>query len=434
VIADALVSLAAPATPAPAAGADPVPADLAAMFLNLLQAAAPDGAGSAAGEAGASRPEGGRLGRPPGDGKPRAKGARTAQSEGADTTDTDSAGPVAPQTDPLAAALLQVSLPVPTSGAPTHTDDAQGQGAGAHMAESIVGGADAARPSDASARTQGANLRVGMSQLPHDAAVDATRLAAGPVAGTAAPARTAPQQLGGTAAVGTVGLAPTAARGATDPAAPSEAAAPKKPVHRHAGTSAVTAAREALHAAAARTVAAAPSVVGAVDAPSAPTGHADGQSSTPTAHARLGELPHAAAAVLEVATQAKATRARIVLTPPELGKVEIRLRYGADGVSATFHADSAEAAQTLTGAAGDLRRSLETQGIQVVRIDVPFTAAASSDQQGSPWLGGGDADPNRAHARGGHQHTPDAPTTGFQPDDQSTLRTVLLGTAVDVLA
>jgi len=209
------------------------------------------------------------------------------------------------------------------------------------------------------------------------------------------------------------------------------------PEHHHSHAAAVSAVRDALRAAArepATAVDAAPSSADAATAPGAAPNHVAADStSMPTAQTRLSELPRTAAAVLEVATAAKATRARIVLTPPQLGKVEIRLRYTSEGVSASFHADSPQAAQTLAGAASDLRRSLETQGIQVSRIDVPL-ATAASDHQGSSWLGGGNANPSFQQSRGGGAGFPAAESKSFDPDDQTTLRTVLLGTAVDVLA
>jgi flagellar hook-length control protein FliK len=418
------------AEPAGEAAAAPQADDLVTLFLPLLQKTA--------------APPGGGGGEPP-----KAPGARTAQSEGADTTDTDAAGPVASLADPVATALLQVSLPVPPSGAPTHTDDAREHGAGAHdtrtltvAAAGLAGGEPAAGP------------QVEMSQLPQDAAVDATRPAADPADGTAAHA-----QLGGTAAAGAAVLEPARVRGFADPVAvplqnpaprtatpqgKAAAAAPARSVPEHGQgrrrpqAPAVAAVRDALRAAAREPVAATDAAVSAADAAtapgSAPNHLAAAPTSTPTAHARLSELPRSAAAVLEVATAAKATRARIVLTPPQLGKVEIRLRYTSDGVSATFRADSPQAAQTLAGAASDLRRALETQGIPVARIEVPPAGAAASDQQASSWLGGGSASPGFQQSRGGGAGFPAAETASFDPDDQTTLRTVLLGTAVDVLA
>ena len=412
-IADAATT-AAPAQQPDAAGAPPADAGavLQALFLPFLQQAAA----------------------PPGSGEPKAPGARTAQSEGADKNpDTDSAGPVAPPAvDPLAAALLQVSLPVPVSGAPTHTDDAQEQGAGAHGDRTAPLGP--ARPL--------ADALAAVPQLSQDATVDAARPSADPANWAAAQTHAA-AQIGGTAAAGAPELGSASVRGLTDPAAALIKAAAKQAGHHRPGAltaaSAVGAVRAALHDAA-RGVSEAAPLGGALDATSAPatsTSTGAGQTATPTAHSRLGDLPGTAATLLQVATAAKATRARIVLTPPELGKVEIRLRYGSDGVTATFHADSSEAAQSLAGAAGDLRRSLEAQGIQVARLDVPGTAASTSDQQGSQWLSGGSPNPGFSQSRGGHGTPAGASTLSFDPDDdptQTTLRTVLLGTAVDVLA
>ncbi len=419
------------AAPEAAGSAPPQLADVAALFLPVLQdALAPPGGG---GDRGGGKP-------------PRAQGARTAQSEGADQkTDTDSAEPVAQPAAPVAAALVQASLPVPPSGAPPHTDDAQEQGAGAHDA----------RRTAASGLVPVAAARVEASQLSQDAAVDATRPAVSPADGTAAPvdATASAPQLGGTAAAAATGPTPVAVRGSTDhgaaplpqaaapdktstrPQAPAPAPAAKPASHRHAAAAAV---RDAVRAATTTPVSAAPEATSPVDAPSAPATApaAPAAVATPTAHARLHELPQSAQTLLEVATAAKATRARIVLTPPELGKVEIRLRYGSNGVSASFHADSPEAAQSLAGAAGDLRRALETQGIQVARIDLPTATATPSGQQGSPWpSSGGGANAGGQQPRGGHggAQTPFRNST-LDPDDQTTLRTVLLGTGLDVLA
>lgn len=374
----------------------------------------------------------GRAAAPPGDGKPRGKGARTAQSEGADKhTDTDpagtdSTGPVAPLAAPLAAVPLQVPLPVPLAGAPTHTDDAQEQGAGAHDAR--IASTLALPPAGpAGGGAQAAAAPVVLPQLPQEAAVDAARPVPEPASETAARVH-APVPAGGTRDVGETRFPPRARL--LD--ARSGAVAPAHDGHRDDDGHAAAIDPIALTAQTVDATTAAPA------APAAGGGAAPAPAATPTAFARLGELPASAAALLEVATGARATRARIVLTPPELGKVEIRLRYGADGVSATFHADSPQAAQSLAGAAGDLRRSLETQGIPVVRIDVPPAATGAADQQGLAWAGDGggrSADPGPARGRSGRSgRAVLAAARTFVPDDPITLRAVLLGTAVDVLA
>jgi flagellar hook-length control protein FliK len=85
---------------------------------------------------------------------------------------------------------------------------------------------------------------------------------------------------------------------------------------------------------------------------------------------RLSELADIASTVIRVTAREGKAAARITLRPAELGDVEIRLRYHAGGVSADVVADSPQAAQTLSQAVGELRRSLETQGLVVHWLDV----------------------------------------------------------------
>ncbi|MFN8224917.1 MAG: flagellar hook-length control protein FliK [Gaiellales bacterium] len=95
------------------------------------------------------------------------------------------------------------------------------------------------------------------------------------------------------------------------------------------------------------------------------------------ARARLGELADVANTVIRVAARDGKTTARITLRPVELGEVEIRLRYHAGGVTADVVAESRQAAQLLSNASGELRRSLESQGLTVHWLDV----RAGSDER-----------------------------------------------------
>ena len=88
------------------------------------------------------------------------------------------------------------------------------------------------------------------------------------------------------------------------------------------------------------------------------------------ARARLGELADVAGTLIRVAARDGKTTARITLRPVELGEVEIRLRYHAGGVSADVVAESRQAAQLLTNASSELRKSLESQGLTVHWLDV----------------------------------------------------------------
>jgi flagellar hook-length control protein FliK len=100
----------------------------------------------------------------------------------------------------------------------------------------------------------------------------------------------------------------------------------------------------------------------------------------PQPPAHLADAPEVAAAVIRVAAQNRASEARIELTPPELGHIQIHLRYTEDGVSATLTADHADTVQALGQAATDLRRTLESQGITVQTLDISQSGAGSPDQ------------------------------------------------------
>jgi flagellar hook-length control protein FliK len=138
---------------------------------------------------------------------------------------------------------------------------------------------------------------------------------------------------------------------------------------------------------------------------------------------RLAELAQAAQTAISVTSQSGGASARIVLHPAELGAVQIHLRYGSDGVTATIRADSPQAAQVLHQAAPDLRRALESQGLSLLELDIRDQSGFSAD--GDPGASGGNS-----------RRAPD------QPEDGETLTGVALdpaylpepGSQIDVLA
>jgi flagellar hook-length control protein FliK len=85
---------------------------------------------------------------------------------------------------------------------------------------------------------------------------------------------------------------------------------------------------------------------------------------------RILELAESMRAVVSVAKVRGSATARITLRPETLGGVQVKLRAGRDGVSAELVADSAHAAQALATAGGDLRRALESQGVNLLGLDV----------------------------------------------------------------
>jgi flagellar hook-length control protein FliK len=130
-----------------------------------------------------------------------------------------------------------------------------------------------------------------------------------------------------------------------------------------------------------------------------------------------------------VSAQRGVTRARIALRPEELGGVEVHLRHTAEGLSARVVAEAPEAARLLSQAAGELRRTLEQQGLNLVRIEV---GTAGSDAAGT---GTGAAGSDQRDGRRGPSSQAGDPA-GAETDLPIADRTIELpnGALVDVLA
>ena len=146
-------------------------------------------------------------------------------------------------------------------------------------------------------------------------------------------------------------------------------------------------------------------------------------AATPVPLARAAE---AVEHVLRLASSRGVTHARIALRPADLGAVDVHIRSTAEGLVARVVAHSAEAVQTLQHAAGDLRRSLEEQGLNVLNLDIGQAGERSAGRAGS------DAD---GLASGGRDGDPSGSASG---DDEHTTETKTLrlptGVLVDVLA
>jgi len=141
---------------------------------------------------------------------------------------------------------------------------------------------------------------------------------------------------------------------------------------------------------------------------------------------RLRDVPDMAHATLRVAVrQNGAATARISLHPADLGGVRITMRVHDGTVAATLAAETPAAAQALTQTASDLRRSLESQGLQIASLDVHVAGdgPASNGERRQP--------SDLAQAMG----TTDRATSEEDVVDITTeLHLVPLGTQVDVLA
>jgi flagellar hook-length control protein FliK len=142
-------------------------------------------------------------------------------------------------------------------------------------------------------------------------------------------------------------------------------------------------------------------------------------AATPVPLARSAE---AVEHVLRLASSRGVTHARIALRPADLGAVDVHIRSTAEGLVARVVAHSAEAVQTLQHAAGDLRRSLEEHGLNLMSLDISQSGESGTGRAGS------ESDERRA---------PDGSPAGTDPDESTTETTTLrlpTGVLVDVLA
>ncbi len=131
-------------------------------------------------------------------------------------------------------------------------------------------------------------------------------------------------------------------------------------------------------------------------APSSPTANGAFSSPAPTAPA---PAPSAALeATLRMAGANGFTRARVTLRPAELGGVEVFLREGSAGLTATVVADTPHAAQLLQSSANELQRRLAAQGLELSSLQISVggesagAAHGGRDQQGGPGTPGGARD------------------------------------------
>jgi flagellar hook-length control protein FliK len=100
----------------------------------------------------------------------------------------------------------------------------------------------------------------------------------------------------------------------------------------------------------------------------------------------------------------------------------VHIRSTAEGLVARVVAHSAEAVQTLQHAAGDLRRSLEEQGLNVMSLDI-----------GQP----GESGTGRAGSESNGRNKYDGSPAGAESDETTTQTKTLrlpTGVLVDVLA
>jgi flagellar hook-length control protein FliK len=106
------------------------------------------------------------------------------------------------------------------------------------------------------------------------------------------------------------------------------------------------------------------------------------QAALPT---RYGvSLQHAVEAVrttVELGARAGATQARIELSPASLGTIRIQLHRTDEGVTAHVVTDSAATADTLSQGGDDLRRSLQSAGVNLISLSIEARGESGAPAQ-----------------------------------------------------
>jgi len=187
----------------------------------------------------------------------------------------------------------------------------------------------------------------------------------------------------------------------------------------------------------AATAPAAPAPVAPATAPAAPS--ASAPDDMPAIPARAVGLDHAVETVrlaLRASAERGVSHARISLTPRELGSIEVHLRQTADGLVARVVAQHAGAAQQLQQAGAELRRSLEQQGLNVLRLDIGASGDETAGRRGAAFDNAAAFGDERRGSRGTGAD-PLAALDGLGDADTAETATTLQlpnGALVDVLA
>ena len=75
-------------------------------------------------------------------------------------------------------------------------------------------------------------------------------------------------------------------------------------------------------------------------------------------------------ATIQIAVRQGVTQARIALQPEELGEISIRLSQTSQGLLARVSAQTPAAAQALADGRSELRQSLSSLGLPLLRLDI----------------------------------------------------------------
>jgi flagellar hook-length control protein FliK len=143
----------------------------------------------------------------------------------------------------------------------------------------------------------------------------------------------------------------------------------------------------------------------------------------------MQEMIDSIRATVEIAARQGIARARIELQPQDLGHISIRLTQTAEGLRARVTADTPAGAQALTQGRSELRQSLSSLGVSLLRLDVGSFAQPQAREHGERFTGrpdGSSANPAKVASEGEEANA--EPVGAGQPAGPA------MGEIVDVLA
>lgn len=95
-------------------------------------------------------------------------------------------------------------------------------------------------------------------------------------------------------------------------------------------------------------------------------------------------------ATVEMAARQGIARARIELQPEDLGHISIRLSQTAEGLRARVTADTPAGAQALAQGRSELRQSLSSLGVSLLRLDIGSFGQPQAREHGERFAGRSD--------------------------------------------
>jgi flagellar hook-length control protein FliK len=143
----------------------------------------------------------------------------------------------------------------------------------------------------------------------------------------------------------------------------------------------------------------------------------------------MQEMIDSIGATIELAARQGIARARIELQPEELGRISIRLSQTSEGLRARVTADTQAGAQALTQGRGELRQTLSSMGLSLLRLDIGSSGQPQTGEQDGRFT----AKAEGSNALGASVASEEGGALG-DPQDSTRPAGAPLGEIVDVLA